>query len=52
MEQKFEISKELAEKIMQYLAQRPYLESFQLIDALRSLNPVAETPVEVITEAE
>ena len=37
---KFEISQELAQAILNYLAEKPYKETFQLIAELQRLTPV------------
>lgn len=36
----FEISEELANKILQYLASRPYLEVAELISKLQQIKPI------------
>lgn len=38
----FEISEELANKILQYLAARPYVEVAELISKLQQINPISE----------
>ena len=43
---KFEISQELAQVILNYLAEKPYRETFQLIAELQKLTPIQETDIE------
>ena len=38
----FEITEELANKILQYLAARPYLEVAELISKLQQIKPITE----------
>jgi hypothetical protein len=38
----FEISEELANKVLQYLATRPYLEVAELISNLQQIKPISE----------
>jgi len=40
----FEISEELANKVLQYLATRPYLEVAELISNLQQIKPISEQP--------
>ena len=39
---KFEISEELAQKLLNYLATRPYLEVAELINQLQQIQPIVE----------
>jgi hypothetical protein len=43
---KFEISKELAQAILDYLSRRPYVEVVQLINGLTTLKEIKEEPKE------
>jgi hypothetical protein len=43
MEKRFVISEEFANKLLAYLAQRPYAEVFQLVQPLMALPPLDDT---------
>jgi len=40
---KFEISEELAQKVLNYLATRPYLEVSELITQVQQIKPIVES---------
>jgi len=38
----YKISKEILEPLINYLAKKPYIETFQIINALQNLEPIKE----------
>ena len=42
---KFEITQDLAQALLNYLAKKPYRETFQLIAEIQKLKPIEEEPV-------
>lgn len=46
----FRIDQKLAEKLMNYLAQRPWIEVRELLDGLMTMKPVTEEKTDDVAE--